>query len=92
MNIHLDNEHSEVIHKPKVENSQKKKKAEATKGQTKMNDYPGYGDRPPPRRLPNEKKVQIDEALMKLVVKKALPASLVDNEYFIEFISLLDSR
>jgi hypothetical protein len=44
-----------------------------------------------PKQKPiRERKRALDDALMKLVVGKVLPLSLVDNQFFKTFVSLLD--
>lgn len=45
-----------------------------------------------PSRMTAKEKAGIDDALMKLLIKKSLPVSLVDNEHFREFVALLDER
>ncbi|XP_033725237.1 zinc finger BED domain-containing protein 1-like [Pecten maximus] len=43
-------------------------------------------------KLGNERKKALDDRLMKMVIGKVLPTSLVDNCYFKEFVQLLDPR
>lgn len=41
-------------------------------------------------KISSERQKQIDDALNKLIVRKVLPVSLVDNKYFLQFVHLLD--
>ncbi|XP_060567575.1 E3 SUMO-protein ligase ZBED1-like [Ruditapes philippinarum] len=45
-----------------------------------------------PGRLTQKSRTNLDDALLKLIVGKALPISLVKNPHFIEFTKLLDPR
>lgn len=45
-----------------------------------------------PAKLGAERKGYIDNCLMKMIVGKVLPPSLVDNEFFREFVKALEPR
>ena len=45
-----------------------------------------------PARFTQTQQNNIDDALMQLMVSKVLPLSLVENEKFLNFVGLLDSR
>lgn len=44
------------------------------------------------KKMSESKKNAVDNALMKLLIAKVLPMSLVDNRFFKEFVNLLNSK
>ena len=83
MMFHLDHEHKEEKSGSEV------KPIKAATSQPKINTWCGGAT---PGRLTQKDKDAIDDALMKLLVKKALPTSLVDNPFFRDFVALLEPR
>lgn len=44
------------------------------------------------QHIPKERQAKLDDIVLKLVISKSLPLSLISNEIFKEFVSELDPR
>jgi hypothetical protein len=67
--------------------------AKATK-QTSLTYFVNAGPSGPSKlgKMSEQQQHKIDNALYKLIVGKVLPVSLVENDFFREFVHLLDAR
>ena len=82
---HVDHEHSD-LHKPKVDTVAK------TKPLLMQPKLEFYTRKTQADKLTKKEKEKLDDTLMKMVVSKSLPLSIVDHVFFREFVALLDSR
>ena len=85
MQFHLDHDHKD-LHKPEVIKAGKLSKGANQPSMT------AFMTTAKEDRLSKKKVDDITEALLKLLVKKSLPFSLVDNEFFTDFVALLEPR
>ena len=83
LQFHLDHEHSDLSTKSSAEGSGSQKKI-----QLKLDQHKTF----PVGRLSTKRQNDLTEALMKLVVSKVLPLSLVENKEFRTFVEMLEPR